>query len=122
LEKKLGQEISIDNIYGLVHRHPWRKLTPRPHRAKQDPAIVGVFKKNFRKRSKLLGAAALAAYSRQSVGPRICLRLRGRVPRRRSNVFHDFALGRYPLDEHLSGANRGPVSPRTLRHVSGWSR
>jgi transposase len=51
LEKKLGQEISIDYIYGLLHRHQWRKLTPHPHHAKQDPAIMEVFKKNFRKRS-----------------------------------------------------------------------
>jgi transposase len=52
LAKKLGQEVSIDYIYGLLHRHQWRKLTPRPHHAKQDPAIVSAFKKNFRKRSK----------------------------------------------------------------------
>lgn len=52
LEKKLGQEVSIDYIYGLLHRHEWRKLTPRPHHAKQNPAIMETFKKNFRKPSK----------------------------------------------------------------------
>jgi transposase len=34
LQKKLGQEVSIDYIYGLLHRHQWRKLTPRPHHTK----------------------------------------------------------------------------------------
>ena len=48
LEKKLGQEVSIDYIYGLLHRHEWRKLTPRPHHAKQDPALAEAFKKNSR--------------------------------------------------------------------------
>ena len=52
LAKKLGQEVSIDYIYGLLHRHEWRKLTPRPHHAKQDPALAEAFKKNFHKRSK----------------------------------------------------------------------
>jgi transposase len=45
LAKKLGQEVSIDYIYGLLHRHEWRKLTPRPHHAKQAPAIMEAFKK-----------------------------------------------------------------------------
>jgi transposase len=52
LAKKLGHEVSIDYIYGLVHRHEWCKLTPRPHHAKQDPAIMEAFKINSRKRSK----------------------------------------------------------------------
>jgi hypothetical protein len=29
LAKKLGQEVSIDYIYGLLHRHQWCKPTPR---------------------------------------------------------------------------------------------
>ncbi|MGA3264532.1 MAG: winged helix-turn-helix domain-containing protein [Terracidiphilus sp.] len=52
LEKKLGQEVSIDYIYGLLHRHQWRKLTPRPHHTKQDQAIAEAFKKNSRRLSK----------------------------------------------------------------------
>ena len=47
LAKKLGQEVSIDYIYSLLHRHQWRKLTPRPHHAKQDPAIMEAFKKKL---------------------------------------------------------------------------
>jgi transposase len=46
LQKKLGKEVFIDNIYGLLHRHEWRKLTPRPHHTKQDAALVEAFKKN----------------------------------------------------------------------------
>ena len=52
LAKKLGHEVSIDYIYGLLHRHEWRKLTPRPHHTKQEAAIMEAFKKNFPKRSK----------------------------------------------------------------------
>jgi transposase len=52
LSKKLGQEVSIDYIYGLLHRHQWRKLTPSPHHTKQDQALAEAFKKNFRKLSK----------------------------------------------------------------------
>jgi transposase len=52
LQKKLGQEVSIDYIYGLLHRHQWRKLTPRPHHTKQDAALAEAFKKNFHTRSK----------------------------------------------------------------------
>jgi hypothetical protein len=44
LAKKLGQEVSINYIYGLLHRHQWCKLTPRPHHVKQDPALAEVFK------------------------------------------------------------------------------
>jgi len=51
LAKKLGQEVSIDYIYGLLHRHQWHKLTPRPHHAKQDPALAEAFKKNSLKHS-----------------------------------------------------------------------
>jgi transposase len=51
LAKKLGQEVSIDYIYGLLHRHQWRKLAPRPHHAKQDPALAEAFKKNSFKHS-----------------------------------------------------------------------
>ena len=52
LAKKLGHEVSIDYIYGLLHRHEWRKLTPRLHHAKQDAATMEAFKRNSRRRSK----------------------------------------------------------------------
>jgi transposase len=52
LKKKLGQEVSIDYIYGLLHRHQWRKLTPRLHHAKQNQALAEAFKKNSRRPSK----------------------------------------------------------------------
>jgi transposase len=50
--RKLGQEVSLDYVYKLLHRHEWRKLAPRPHHAKQDPAASVAFKKNSTKRSK----------------------------------------------------------------------
>src|ERR1019366_6023041 len=30
---------------GLLHRHRWRKLTPRPHHAEQTPVLAEAFKK-----------------------------------------------------------------------------
>lgn len=50
--RRLGQEVSLDYIYKLLHRHEWRKLVPRPRHAKQDPAAATAFKKNSRKRSE----------------------------------------------------------------------
>ena len=50
--KALGMDVSMDYVYKLLHRHDWRKLAPRPHHAKQDPAAATAFKKNSRKRSK----------------------------------------------------------------------
>lgn len=50
--QRLGQDVSLDYVYKLLHRHDWRKLAPRPRHAKQDPAASTAFKKNSRKRSK----------------------------------------------------------------------
>ena len=47
--KAVGTEVSMDYVYKLLHRHDWRKLAPRPHHAKQDPAAAAAFKKNSRK-------------------------------------------------------------------------
>ncbi len=52
LQKAVGHEVSLAYVYGLLHRHQWRKLTPRPHHAQQDAAVMADFKKNFRSRSK----------------------------------------------------------------------
>lgn len=45
LVKTLGQEVSLDYVYALLHRHEWRKLTPRPHHAKQNSEVTEAFKK-----------------------------------------------------------------------------
>jgi len=50
--QRLGQEVSLDYVYKLLHRHEWRKLAPRPRHVKQDPAAGAAFKKNSRKPSK----------------------------------------------------------------------
>ena len=52
LSKKLSQEVSIDYIYALLRRHQGRKLTPRPHHARQDQGPAEAFKKNSRRVSK----------------------------------------------------------------------
>ena len=35
-EKAIGHETSNSTIYGLLERHNWRKLMPRPHHPKRD--------------------------------------------------------------------------------------
>ena len=50
--QRLGQEVSLDYVYKLLHRHEWRKLAPRPRHTNQDPAAAAAFKKNSQKRSR----------------------------------------------------------------------
>jgi transposase len=47
----LGRKISLDYIYRLMHRHQWRKLSPRPSHVKANPRRQEAFKKNSPKRS-----------------------------------------------------------------------
>lgn len=41
----IGQEVSKDYAYDLLHRHGWRKVQPRPHHPKRDKASQATFKK-----------------------------------------------------------------------------
>jgi len=52
LARALGQDVSLDYVYKLLHRHDWRKLAPRPHHVRNDPAAAAAFKKNSQKPSK----------------------------------------------------------------------
>ena len=47
----LGREVSLDYVYRLMHRHQWRKLSPRPSHVKANPQHQAAFKKNSPKRS-----------------------------------------------------------------------
>jgi transposase len=44
-EKAIGHETSNSTIYGLLDRHGWRKLMPRPFHPKRDIAAQNAFKK-----------------------------------------------------------------------------
>ena len=46
-EKKLGRGVSKDYAYDLLHRHGWRKVSPRPHHPKAKVEQQEEFKKNF---------------------------------------------------------------------------
>ena len=48
LEEKLGKELRVQNTYNLLHRHGWRKITPRPHHPQGDPLVQDAFKKTGR--------------------------------------------------------------------------
>jgi len=41
-----GRELSLGYVYGLLHRHHWRKLGPRPHHVKGNAESREQFKKN----------------------------------------------------------------------------
>lgn len=45
-EAKIGREVFSSTVYDLLHRHGWRKITPRPRHPKADSEAQGDFKKN----------------------------------------------------------------------------
>ena len=46
VEKKLGRAVSKDYAYDLLHRHGWRKVSPRPEHPKVNKEQQEAFKKN----------------------------------------------------------------------------
>jgi transposase len=46
VERRLRREVSVGYVYRLLHRHGWRKLTPRPRHEKSNPKVQEEFKKN----------------------------------------------------------------------------
>lgn len=48
IQRAVGQPVSLDYVYRLLHRHGWRKLGPRPQHVKADPQAQAEFKKNSR--------------------------------------------------------------------------
>lgn len=49
IQKKCGREISLAYVYGLLRRHGWRKIGPRPRHIKAEVSKQEEFKKNFQK-------------------------------------------------------------------------
>lgn len=47
-EKAVGRAVPKSTVYRMLARHGWRKIAPRPHHPKSDPAAREEFKKNFR--------------------------------------------------------------------------
>lgn len=46
VEKRLERAVSDGYVYRLLHRHGWRKLSPRPRHEKSNPKVQEAFKKN----------------------------------------------------------------------------
>ena len=44
-EKKVGRKVAKSTVYDLLHRHGWRKISPRPRHPKFDPEAAASFKK-----------------------------------------------------------------------------
>jgi transposase len=44
-EQAIGHQTSDSTIYNLLHRHEWRKLTPRPFHPQRDLKAQNAFKK-----------------------------------------------------------------------------
>lgn len=51
LEARIGRRVAKSTVYRMLHRHGWRKVSPRPQHPKQDPEAVPAFKKTRRKHS-----------------------------------------------------------------------
>ena len=58
LEKRLGQKIHKTTVYRILHRHDWRKITPRPTHPKRNKEAAEAFKKgaseNASQKSKIM--------------------------------------------------------------------
>lgn len=46
-DKEVGKSVSIFYLYDVLHRHGWRKITPRPRHPKADTKIQEEFKKKY---------------------------------------------------------------------------
>lgn len=46
LQRTTGRELSLGYVYGLLHRHGWRKLGPRPRHPHAQVEVQEQFKKN----------------------------------------------------------------------------
>ena len=44
-EERVGRKVAKSTVYDLLHRHGWRKITPRPRHPKCDPEAAASFKK-----------------------------------------------------------------------------
>jgi transposase len=44
-EQRVGRKVPKSTVYRMLERHGWRKIAPRPHHPKADPAVQAAFKK-----------------------------------------------------------------------------
>jgi transposase len=51
LEQRLGHPVAPSTVYRLLHRHQWRKVTPRPRHPEADGEAQQAFKKTSRSTS-----------------------------------------------------------------------
>lgn len=54
-EKELGREVKKSTVYLMLHRHDWRKISPRPTHTKTDKDAQDTFKKTGLQSSKKRG-------------------------------------------------------------------
>jgi transposase len=52
LESHLGRRVGKSTVYDLLHRHNWRRITPRPRHPKADAEQQAAFKKTGRRPGK----------------------------------------------------------------------
>lgn len=58
-EEVLQKPVSIDYAYDLLHRHGWRKVSPRPQHPKSNVEAQEEFKKKFRKQYKIVSQPSI---------------------------------------------------------------
>jgi len=51
LEESLGRSMALSTVYGMLHRHGWRKLAPDKRHPQSDPVAQAEWKKNSPQRS-----------------------------------------------------------------------
>ena len=49
---QLGRAVPKSSVYNLLHRHGWRKISPRPYHPKSNPEAQEAFKKTLPQWSK----------------------------------------------------------------------
>ena len=58
-EEVLKKPVSIYYAYDLLHRHGWRKVSPRPQHPKSNIEAQEEFKKKFRKQYRIVSQPSI---------------------------------------------------------------
>lgn len=68
-ERRIGKSVHLPVIYNLLHRHGWRKITPRPHHPKADLEAQASFRSDLFPPGGARGASRSATKKHSSARP-----------------------------------------------------
>ncbi len=46
--QRIGKRVALSTTYRMLHRHGWRKISPRPQHPNANPEAAAEFKKTLR--------------------------------------------------------------------------